>query len=167
MILRWHAVQNLYSPEPLEWLARVQELGLEWPLDVFEPIFIDHHDDDDFAATVQFIDWNTIEWSEQRLSGRELRQVVVPRGYQLTVDEARARTIAQGFHDDREEVMARWQEAKTWMRSPIVMAGALFQSAARYELIVGFTRLGNMLGALDRQDLPETSQHMIWLGQEA
>src|SRR5271163_2693671 len=116
MRLTWNAVQNTYSPEPLEWLARAQELGLEWPLDVFEPIFIRHHEDADFAATVQFIDWSTIEWSEQRLSGNALRRVAVPRGYQLAVDEARARTITAGFHDEREEVMARWQAAKTWVR---------------------------------------------------
>ena len=167
MSLRWNVVQATYSPEPLEWLARAQELGLEWPLDVFESIFIDHREDAAFAAMVQFIDWSTIEWSEQPLSGVALRRVEVPREYQLAVDEARARTAIQGFHDEREGVMARWREAKTWVRSPIVVAGALFQTAAQYEVLVGFTRLGNMLGALDRRDLPEIAPHMVWLGREA
>jgi hypothetical protein len=45
--------------------------------------------------------------------------------------------------------MAHWQEAKTWIQSPIVLAGDLFQTALQYELIVGFTRLGNILGVLD------------------
>jgi hypothetical protein len=46
--------------------------------------------------------------------------------------------------------MTHWQQAKTWMRSPIILAGDLFQTALQYEIIVGFTRLGNILGALDR-----------------
>jgi hypothetical protein len=41
------------------------------------------------------------------------------------------------------------------------------QTALQYELIVGFTRLGNILGSLDRQDVPESAQHTIWLGMRA
>jgi hypothetical protein len=116
---------------------------------------------------VRFIDWSTIEWREKRLSGIALRRVGVPRAYQLAVDEARARTAEEGFHDEREEVMTHWHEAKTWMQSPIVVAGDLFQTALQYELIVGFTRLGNILGSLDRQVIPEVAQHTIWLGKRA
>jgi hypothetical protein len=96
-----------------------------------------------------------------------LRRIGVPRVYQLAVDEARARTIEHGFRDEREGVMTHWREAKTWMQSPIVMTGDLFQTALQYDLIVGFTRLGNILGALDRQDIPESAQHTIWLGRRA
>ncbi len=165
MTLSWSAIQNIYSPDPVEYLALAEGLGLQWPLDVFEQLFIDHHGDAEFAELVRLIDWSTIEWSEKRLSGIVLRCVGVPSFYQLAVDEARTRTAEEGFHDEREAVMAHWQEAKTWMQSPIGLAGDLFQTALQYELIVGFTRLGNILGALDRQDLPETAQHMIWLGQ--
>jgi hypothetical protein len=55
----------------------------------------------------------------------------------------------------------------TWIRPPIVLAGELRQSNLRYELVVGFTRLGNLLGALDRQDLPEHARHSIWIGRAA
>lgn len=61
--------------------------------------------------------------------------------------------------------MSHWQEAKTWTQSPIVMTGDLLHTAMQYELIVGFTRLGNILGALDRRDLLESTQHAIWLGR--
>ena len=164
MALTWNAVQEVYSPDPVEFLAQAEGLGLQWPLDVFEQLFIDHHDDEEFAELVRFIDWTTIEWSEKLLSAMALRRVGVPRIYQLAVDEARARTTQEGFHDERLEVMTRWQEAKTWFQSPIMVTGELFQSALQYELIVGFTRLGNILGVLDRQDIPEEAQHTIWLG---
>jgi hypothetical protein len=167
MTLTWNAVQETYSPDPVEFLALAQALGLQWPLDVFEQLFIDHHGDAEFSELVRIIDWGAIEWSEKRLSGVALRRFGVPSFYQLAVDEARARTMEEGFHDGREEVMAHWQEAKTWMQAPVVLTGDLFQTALQYELIVGFTRLGNILGALDRQELPESAQHTIWLGQRA
>jgi hypothetical protein len=34
----------------------------------------------------------------------------------------------------------------------------------RNECLVGFTRLGNLLGLLDRQDIPEYPAHRVWLG---
>lgn len=158
-------MQEVYSPDPVEFLALAEGLGLQWPLDVFEQVFIDHHEDEEFAELVKFIDWSSIEWSERPLSGNALRRVGVPRIYQLAVDEARTRTVEGGFHDERQEVMAQWQAAKTWMHSPIVLSGDLLQTPVQYELIVGFTRLGNIMGALDRQDIPESGQHLIWLGQ--
>jgi hypothetical protein len=167
MSLTWNALQKIYSPDPVEYLALAQGFGLQWPLDVFEQLFIDHHDDAEFAELVKFIDWGAIEWSEKRFSGAMLRRVGVPSFYQLAVDEARIRTAEEGFRDERGEVMTHWQEAKTWMRAPIIVSGDLFQSALQYELIVGFTRLGNVLGAIDRQDLPESAQHSIWLGRAA
>lgn len=165
--LTGNAVRKTYSPDAAEFFARAQAQGLQCPLDVFEQLFVDHHDDAAFDTLVERIDWSTVEWSEKHLSGIVLRRVAVPRAYQYAVDEARGRTAQNGFHDERQEVMNHWQEAKTWIRSPIVLAGDLLQTAVQYELIVGFTRLGNILGALDRQDAPESSQHTIWLGKQS
>jgi hypothetical protein len=36
------------------------------------------------------------------------------------------------------------------MCPPVALAGDVLPSALRYEFVVGFTRLGNLLGALDR-----------------
>jgi hypothetical protein len=91
----------------------------------------------------------------------------VPRSRQHAIDEARQGTARNGFHDERPEVMAQWAEFHTWIRPPILLAGDLLQSNLRYELIVGFTRLGNLLGALDRQDLPEHARHRIWIGSKS
>jgi len=89
----------------------------------------------------------------------------VSRPYQRAVDEARQETVRNGFPDERAEVMQHWAQLHTWIRSPIVLACELPQSNLRYELIVSFTRLGNLIGALDRQDLPEHARHHVWIGQ--
>jgi hypothetical protein len=33
--------------------------------------------------------------------------------------------------------------------------------------LVGFTRLGNLLGLLDREEVPESRRHRVWLGELA
>ena len=59
-----------------------------------------------------------------------------------------------------------WSEARTCIRSPIVLTGDVLQSGLD-EFLVGFTRLGNLLGALDRRDLPESGRHRVWIGSQA
>lgn len=93
-----------------------------------------------------------------------LRRVAVDRGYQYAVDEARRRTFARGINDEREDVVAHWIEYRTWLRPPIVVTGEVTGSGYQYELLVGFTRLGNLLGLLDRAEVPEAQRHRVWRG---
>jgi hypothetical protein len=75
MALMWTTLQKAYSEDAAEHFARAQALGLQCPLDIFEQLFINHHDDAEFTKLVRFIDWSAIEWSEKRLSGVALRRV--------------------------------------------------------------------------------------------
>ena len=168
MTIRWSDVQGVYSVDLQDHLARAQTLGLTTcPPDVFEQLFHDHHDNPDLATFLRFVDWDAVAWEEGELSGVALRHAGVPRAYQHAVDEARAVTARDGFHDERAEVMAHWATAHTWIRSPIVLTGGVLQTALNYEVIVGYTRLGNLLGVLDRQDLPEWARHRVWIGRPA
>jgi hypothetical protein len=162
--LTWNAIQQVYSADLTEHVASAQIRGLECPLDVFEQLFHDHHDDSELAEVLRFVDWRTVRWEEGDLSGVALRRLGVPRPFQHAVDEARWRTAEQGFNDERPEVRWHWSQARTWLRSPVVLTGDVLQSGVD-ELVVGFTRLGNLLGALDRQDLPESNRQGIWLGR--
>jgi hypothetical protein len=165
MTIRWSDVQGVYSADLQEHWTRAQALGLTWPPDVFEQLFHDQRDNADLATILRFVDWSAVAWEEGELSGVALRHAGVPRAYQYAVDEARAVTARDGFYDERAEVMAHWATAHTWIRSPIVLAGEVLQALVNYEVVVGFTRLGNLLGALDRQDLPEWARHRVWIGR--
>lgn len=154
----------MYVDDAAERLTRARALGLDCPEDVFEQLFHDHHGDDRLAELLRFVDWKAVTWEEGELSGVALRRVGVPRPFEHAVDEARWRTIEEGFNDERPEVMVHWMQAHTWIRAPVVVAGDVLQSLVEYELLVGFTRLGNLLGALDRQDLPESKRHRVWIG---
>ena len=60
--------------------------------------------------------------------------------------------------------MTSWRDAGTWLRAPILVAGEVLGTSFGSEILVGFTRLGNLLGLLDRQEIPEAALHQIWLG---
>jgi hypothetical protein len=167
MTIRWSDVQGVYSADLPDHWTRAQALGFSSPPDVFEQLFHDQHDNADLATVLRFVDWSAVTWEEGELSGVALRHAGVPRAYQHAVDEARALTARDGFYDERADVMAHWATAHTWIRSPIVLAGDVLQSALNFEFIVGFTRLGNLLGVLDRQDVPESSRHRVWIGRPA
>ena len=46
-----------------------------------------------------------------------------------------------------------------------LVTGDVTGSGFEYELLVGFTRLGNLLGLLDRQEVPEMKRHRVWVGE--
>ena len=165
MHLTWTAIQRQYVPDSAEHSGRAEALGLNCPGDVFEQLFHEQRDNSSLSEILRTVDWVAVTWQEGDLSGMALRQVGVPRPYERAVDEARARTARDGFHDERAEVMAHWEAERTWIRAPILLAGELLQTALAYELVVGFTRLGNLLGALDRGDLPESILHRVWIGR--
>jgi hypothetical protein len=100
------------------------------------------------------------------MSGIALRHMSVPRQYRLALDEARDHAVCYGIVDERAEVEAHWRDSKSWIVPPVV-GGELLASGARFDLLVGFTRLGNLLGMLDRQEIPEAQKHLVWIGREA
>jgi len=81
------------------------------------------------------------------------------------VDEARDHAVCYGIVDEREEVVAHWQEAKSWLVPPVVVSTELSGGGAGFELLVGFTRLGNLLGLLDREEVTESKKHLVWVGR--
>jgi hypothetical protein len=164
MTIRWFAVQGAYSADLQEHWTRAQTLGLKCPLDVFEQLFFDHHGDDDFVSGVRFVDWGSVEWEERTLSGVALRRVAIARPYQHAVDEARWHTLEEGLQDERPEIIEHWETAGTWLRAPILVAGNVTGSTLDNQCLVGFTRLGNLLGLLDRGDVAEAARHRAWLG---
>jgi len=163
--VQWAAIQALYDANSFRHRAFVTAAGLDVPLEVFEQLFHAHHDDEVFEPIVRTVDWTRIEWREVPRSGMSLRGVRVPRAYQHAVDEARAFVVEGGLQDDRPEVVKHWREAKTWLVPPVVVAGSAMGGRPGDELLVGFTRLGNLLGLLDRGDLDGTELHRAWFGR--
>jgi hypothetical protein len=165
MTIIWSAIQNQYAANSADHFDRARALGVDCPADVFEQLFHDHHGDEDFAGVVRFIDWANVGWEETVLTGVALRRVAIPRIYQHAVDEARWRTAEEGVQDDRPEIVEHWKTAGAWLRSPILIADEVLGTSLDNECLVGFTRLGNLLGLLDRQEVPEAARHRVWLGR--
>ena len=111
------------------------------------------------------VDWGRVTWELQEFSGIALRHVCVDRGYQRALDEARAQATQFGIVDERQDVVDHWQDAKSWIVPPVIVAGDLLGGGTGFELLVGCTRLGNLLGMLDRQEVSEVHKHLVWVGR--
>jgi hypothetical protein len=108
-----------------------------------------------------------ISWELTEMSGIALRHLRVDREYQHALDEARDYAVSYGIVDDREEVTNHWRDAKTWVVPPVVVSGGLLGGGAGFQLLVGYTRLGNLLGMLDREEVKEVQKHLVWMGRES
>jgi hypothetical protein len=165
MTLNWASIQNSYQIDADAHWRACQSAGLSCPFDVFEQLFFDHHDDVDMAALLKHVDFARVGWEEADLSGVVWRRVTVPRVNQEAVDEARHRTFMEGLSDEREAVLVQWEQASTWLRVPVLISGEVLGSGVEYELLVGNTRVGNLLGLLDRMEVAEALRHRAWIGR--
>jgi len=164
-MLRWSAIETCRDEDlTVHWLC-CQEKGLVCPPEVFAQLFHERAGDPEFRALVGLIDWHSVAWEEAWLTGVALRQAHVDRRFQRAVDEARAATIEDGLQDSRPEVVDCWDEQQTWLVPPVLVTGDVTGSSARYEFLLGFTRLGNLLGLLDLGTVPEGRAHRVWLGR--
>jgi hypothetical protein len=48
----------------------------------------------------------------------------------------------------------------------VIVSGELLGGGQGFELLVGYTRLGNLLGLLDREEIKETQKHLVWVGDK-
>jgi hypothetical protein len=160
----WARIQRLYDADAAVHWQHCEAEGLQCPQEVFAQLFHEKANDEEFAVIVRSIDWGRVKWELQEMSGVALRYVRVDRGYQLALDEARDRATQSGIQDDREEVVSHWRDAKSWVVPPVVVGGGLLGGGTGFELLVGHTRLGNLLGLLDREEVKESQKHLVWVG---
>jgi hypothetical protein len=161
----WNRIQRQYDADAVVHWQRCESEGLQCPQEVFTQLFHEEANSDDFAAIVRAVDWGRVRWELEELSGIALRHVRVDRGYQHALDEARDRAAQFGILDERQEVVAHWRDAKSWIVAPVIVAGDLLGGGSGFELLVGYTRLGNLLGMLDRQEVSEVQKHLVWVGR--
>jgi hypothetical protein len=161
----WARIQRLYDADAVVHWERCEAEGLQCPQEVFTQLFHEEANNADFAAIVRSIDWGRVSWELQEMSGVALRHIRVDRAFQHALDEARDRATQFGIVDEREEVVSHWKEATSWVVAPVVVSGDLLGGGTGFALLVGYTRLGNLLGMLDREEIAEAQKHLVWLGR--
>jgi hypothetical protein len=161
----WARIQRLYDADAVVHWQRCEAEGLQCPQEVFTQLFREKANDEGFAVIVRSVDWGRVQWELQDMSGVALRHIRVDREYQLALDEARDHAICYGIVDERDEVVAHWAEANSWVVPPVAVSTELLGGGTGLELLVGFTRLGNLLGMLDREEVKEAQSHLVWVGR--
>jgi hypothetical protein len=173
----WARIQRLYDADAVVHWQRCEAEGLQCPQEVFTQLFHTEPVPQGAEASggpmlsdlrsVTSIDWGRVSWELQEFSGIALRHMRVDREYQHALDEARDTAVSYGIVDDREEVTNHWRDAKSWMVPPVAVSAELLGGGGGFELLVGFTRFGNLLGMLDREEVPESQKHLVWVGRES
>lgn len=163
--MRWNRFHALYDPDPEVHRTRAAAIGLDVPADVLQQLFHEPHPDSLFASVIGAIDWSPVRWQALELSGATLTEVHVPREFVHAVEEARAAVVATGLEDERAEVVSHWRQHSSWLRAPLLVGGAVVGRTLAYKLLVGFARLGNLLGLMDRGELPAAARHRVWIGE--
>jgi hypothetical protein len=161
----WARIRSLYDADAILHCQRCEAEGLRCPLEVFAQLFRETDSNEDFLVTIRTIDWGVVTWEHRELSGVALRRVRVAQAREESLDEARDMATQYGIVDNREEVVSHWRDAKTWLVPPIVVSGDLLGGGTGLELLVGNTRLGNLLGLLDREEVAEAQGHLVWVGR--
>jgi hypothetical protein len=161
----WARIRRLYDADVVVHWQRCEAEGLQCPQEVFAQLFHGKTQDEDFAAVMRSVDWGRVSWELAEFSGVALRHFRVDRGHQYALDEAPHRTICHGIVDDREVVEDHWRGAKSWLVPPIAVSGELLGGGSGFELLVGYTRLGSLLGMLDREEVKEAQRHLVWVGR--
>jgi hypothetical protein len=62
-------------------------------------------------------------------------------------------------------VIEHWWNAGAWMRSPVLVSGEVIGASLDSQSVAGFTRPGNLLGLLDREEIPDAGPQRMWLGR--
>jgi hypothetical protein len=161
----WCRIQRLYEPDATAHWQRCESEGLQCPQEVFTQLFHEQAHSEDFAVIVRSIDWGRVRWELQEISGMALRHVRVDREFQHALDEARDQATRFGIVDERQEVVDHWRDAKSWIVPPVAVSFDLLGGGAGLELLIGYTRLGNLLALLDREEVPEIQKHLVWVGR--
>jgi hypothetical protein len=161
----WSRIQRLYDPDASAHLQRCESEGLQCPQEVFTQLFHEQSNNEYFAVVVRSIDWGRVRWELQEISGIALRHVRVDREYQHALDEARDEATRFGIVDERQEVVDHWRDAKSWIVPPVAVSTDLIGGGgAGLELLIGYTRLANLLAMLDREEVSEIQKHLVWVG---
>jgi hypothetical protein len=174
----WARIQRLYDADAVVHWQRCEAEGLQCPQEVFAQLFHPEHVVtpagnaqrtggplvSDLKA-VMAVDWSRVSWELAEFSGVALRHMRVDREYQHALDEARDRATQFGIVDEREEVVSHWRDSKSWVVPPVVVSGNVLGGGAGFELLVGYTRFGNLLGMLDREEVAEANKHLVWVGR--
>ena len=161
----WSRIQRLYESDATTHWQRGESEGLQCPQEVFTQLFHEQASNQDFAVIVRSVDWGRVGWELQEISGMALRHVRVDREYQHALDEARDQATRFGIVDERQEVVDHWRDAKSWIVPPVAVSCDLLGGGAGLELLIGYTRLGNLLALLDREEVPEIQKHLVWVGR--
>ena len=149
----------------------LDELGQKLPntpKDVLSQFYSDHGRKKEFQSEYANIEIDLLQWNFMEIDAETIvKSSIHPnfRGWFETVSNRAKRFSNKGWEsiDCRLEVREHWQTYRTWMISPIFLAGQIIGSESKFHLVEGHTRVGLLDGLLKHGILSESQLHTIWV----
>src|ERR1700743_2623285 len=145
----WSRIQRLYDPDPTAHWQRCELEGLQCPARSICPTLSRAIEQRRLCRDCA--QHRLGRRGLQEISGIAMRHVRVAREYQHAPDEARDQATRFGIVDERQEVVDHWRDARSWIVPPVAVACDLLGGGAGREILIGYTRLVNLLALLDRE----------------
>ena len=161
-MVTWNRIQSLYQPRAERHARAAQLMGLLCPPPVFTALFHERHEDAGVNRLMRGVDVSQVQWALEERAGPDLREILIDRTFQRAVDEAYRAVFRQRIECSAD--VDALIERGTWNEPPILISGEVLGSAVRDTLLVGSTRLGALLGLLNRGVVAEATRHLVWVG---
>ncbi|MBK9497236.1 MAG: hypothetical protein IT475_18065 [Aquimonas sp.] len=142
----------------------------ETPRDVIEQVYSDHGRSSEFQKQYRDIDLLSVEWVSIHIPANEIINASYYDDFErwYLVVQARLDEFAnKGWPciDNRSEVVANWEEHKTWLRSPVLLDGIHPAVDGRLHLMEGHTRAAILGGLVKNRVISPETKHLVFVGR--
>ena len=140
------------------------------PTEVIQQFFVEHGRNPDFQEQYGHIVLDLMTWKKELISGDELRHCSHFERFDPLFKSCSARALAiskddwKGI-DRRQNVVRQWEEHKTWLLPPVLIAGVLVNRVSALHLVEGHTRLGLLTGLIEAGKLDGSRCHEVMVGR--
>lgn len=141
----------------------------ETPNAVLEQVYSAHGRKLEFQQQYGDLDLQRIEWTMRCIRAEIIIASSVHSEFAEWVNAVATRATAwraQGWSciDSRPAIRNHWSTNRTWLAAPVLLAGDLVNSDAKFHVVEGHTRIGLLKGLVVHEVIAADSTHMVWIG---
>ena len=141
------------------------------PIEIINDIYADHGRKAEFQAEYGNVDISKLHWKLMEFTGKELiESSIIPEFLQWVLT---CKKKLNDFNTDGWECISNiktiedsWNTNKTWLKPPYFFdPNVLAISKNNLHLVEGHTRLGILMGLINKKIVSPTMTHKVWLGK--
>ena len=152
-------------------IESIVEILPKCPIEIINDIYADHGRKDAFQTQYGNIDISELHWEIIAIKGIDLIDFTLNKDFSQWVTTCENRL--DKFADDEwgcistiKNIQESWKTNKTWLRPPYFFdSNVLDLTQNKLHLVEGHTRLGILMGLINKKIVSPTMTHKVWLGK--